>query len=273
MKYIVLAVIFSILIHLGIFYKFQNVSLKQEIQRKNTATQTSSILYAKLSKKIKKDTVLKKQIKKKQGPSIAPAKPKKIYKKVKKEIKKEIKRPQVRKKPPIKRKKQNSKTINSKKEKNYEDFNTAKIQKKTLENYLHKPQDNLKDLKSMLKSYKKNHPELRLKNDIDLYGKEFQEFTSIQKAYIKNNLNLIGRITQYHLRYPRISVRTKQEGFNIITFFLYPNGDISNPVFIKTSGFSPLDKQSYETIQIAYKDYPRPKEKTKIIIRVYYKLY
>ena len=95
-----------------------------------------------------------------------------------------------------------------------------------------------------------------------------------KKFILGDNLNAIGRITQYYLRYPRISIRTKQQGENIITFILYPNGDISKPQLYETLKICrPLDKQTYETIKTAYKDYPRPKEPTKIIIRVRYKLY
>lgn len=60
---------------------------------------------------------------------------------------------------------------------------------------------------------------------------------------------------------------------NIVEFFLHPNGDISDLKLINSSGYSSLDKNSIETIEIAYKDYPRPNEKTKIKIYVYYKLY
>ena len=60
---------------------------------------------------------------------------------------------------------------------------------------------------------------------------------------------------------------------NIVEFYLHPNGDISDLKLTESSGYSSLDKNSIETIEFAYKDYPKPKEKTKVKIYVYYKLY
>jgi len=284
MKYILFALIFSILIHLGIFYKF-NENVTASTSKKGNAKSTS-LLYVKLQKKkIIKKAAKKENIitKKKNTPQKNITKKniiKKKYKKVEKKIKKVKKRP-VKKKQTIKKHLKISKSTNTikttvektKEVQDYEKQNNTNLQKSTLQKFLEKPRDNLNDLKSMVKSYKSNHPNLKLENNIELYGEEFDSFTQVQKVFIKDNLNAIGRITQYHLRYPRISVRTKQQGENIITFILYPNGDISKPHFMKQSKYTPLDKQTYETIQIAYKDYPRPKEPTKIIIRVRYKLY
>lgn len=106
-----------------------------------------------------------------------------------------------------------------------------------------------------------------------LYGEEYNSFTKVQKVYLQKNLKNIGRITQKYLRYPSIAIRTGQQGMNIVEFFLHPNGDISDLKLINSSGYSSLDKNSIETIETAYKDYPRPDEKTKIKIYVYYKLY
>ncbi|MGD9595809.1 MAG: energy transducer TonB, partial [Wolinella sp.] len=64
-----------------------------------------------------------------------------------------------------------------------------------------------------------------------------------------------------------------QEGINAVEFYLHPNGDISDLRLIRSVGYTLLDKNSLKTIEIAYKDYPRPKTKTKIRIKVYYKIY
>ncbi|MCB4743251.1 MAG: energy transducer TonB, partial [Sulfurovum sp.] len=50
-------------------------------------------------------------------------------------------------------------------------------------------------------------------------------------------------------------------------------GDISNLKLIKPMGYETLDKNTISVIQIAYKDYPHPKTKTKIIFNVNYTLY
>jgi TonB family protein len=109
-----------------------------------------------------------------------------------------------------------------------------------------------------------------------LYGKEYYNFTPAQKRFIKSHLDEIRRITQNTLvlnGYPDIAVRTGQQGTNVVTFYLHPNGDISGLRLLRPMGYEALDKNTLEVIRIAYKDYPRPKEKTKITFYVTYKLY
>ena len=108
---------------------------------------------------------------------------------------------------------------------------------------------------------------------IKLYGKQYFKFSKIQKRYIINNISTIGRITQRHLRYPKISIRTRQKGINVVEFLFYPNGDISNLEITDTSHYTALDKNTLKTIKIAYKDYPRPTQTVKIKINVKYILY
>ena len=93
------------------------------------------------------------------------------------------------------------------------------------------------------------------------------------KVYLEKNLKTIGSITQKYLRYPAISVRTRQSGTNIIEFTLHPNGDITQPIITSSSGYEALDSNTIKTIEIAYKDYPRPTQATKIRIYVTYRLY
>jgi len=107
---------------------------------------------------------------------------------------------------------------------------------------------------------------------IKLYGDEYFTYSKEIKKYLIKNLNSIGRITQMYLRYPNISRRTKQQGMNIVEFYLYPNGDISNLKIKNNSGYTTLDKNTIKTIKLAYKDYPKPQSKTKIKIYVYYSL-
>ena len=109
-----------------------------------------------------------------------------------------------------------------------------------------------------------------------LYGKEFYRFTKTQQKFIRNNLSEIYRITQntlYMNGYPEVAVRTRQQGVNVVSFYLHPNGDISNLRLVKPMGYEALDKNTIAVIQIAYKDYPHPKTKTKIIFYVNYQLY
>jgi len=106
-----------------------------------------------------------------------------------------------------------------------------------------------------------------------LYGAEYWKYDKETKKFLKNNLNKIGEITKRYLYYPNISIKTKQEGINVVQFYLYPNGDISSLKIIKNSSYKTLDKNSYETIKLAYKDYPRPNKKTKIRIYIKYLLF
>ena len=115
-----------------------------------------------------------------------------------------------------------------------------------------------------------NYPNSKVKK---LYGKEFHSYTPNQKEFIEQNLDEIHRITQETLwrrGYPGgiTSARTGQEGTNIVSFYLHPNGDISNLRLEQRVGYRVLDKNTIETIKSAYKEYPYPKEKTKIIFFV-----
>ena len=108
-----------------------------------------------------------------------------------------------------------------------------------------------------------------------LYGKEYDGFSPTQKRFIKNNLGLIHRITQRTLirnGYPRVAIQTHQEGTNVVSFYLYPNGDISNLRLKKHIGYSALDRNTIEVIKIAYKEYPHPKKRTKILFYVTYSI-
>jgi len=109
-----------------------------------------------------------------------------------------------------------------------------------------------------------------------LYGKEFYSFTPTQQKFIKDHLSEIHRITQNTLTingYPDVAVRTGQQGVNVVSFYLHPNGDISRLRLVKRMGYEALDNNTIAVIQIAYKDYPRPKTKTKIVFYVNYRLY
>lgn len=108
------------------------------------------------------------------------------------------------------------------------------------------------------------------KSYIKLYGEEFYHFEPEVKQYLEANLGKIGSVTQKYLKYPTISIKTRQQGINIVEFMLYPNGDITAPKIISSSTYSALDQNSIRTIQIAYKDYPKPTRPTKIKIYVNY---
>lgn len=248
MKNYIVALIITIFIHLLLF-----TSIELEVPKVNSPKKSnppSSIKYVKLIQpQIKKiPQVQQQQIQKKaeNKPVIKPKK--KEYKKVSKKIKKVPKRT-IQKKQNIVKKTQPKPEIKPQ-----------------------KPQQPVSALESLL-SIEKPKPKDRVTQSyLDLYGKEYDTFTKEQKKYLENNLKNIGLITQRYLRYPTIAIRTHQQGTNVVEFFLHPNGDITDLKLISPKRYTSLDENSIHTIQIAYKDYPRPKEKTKIRIYVTYYL-
>ena len=109
-----------------------------------------------------------------------------------------------------------------------------------------------------------------------LYGREFDGFSQVQKEFIRDNLGTIHRITQNTLSrngYPDVAIQTGQEGTNIVSFNLHPNGDITNLQLKRPIGYAALDENTLEVIRIAYKEYPRPAKTTKIVFYVQYHLH
>lgn len=248
MKQILSAIILSILIHFIFFYQFNKNMHKKENNSSNKIIDKinkSKITFVKMKKtnpKMDKRTIHK-TIEKK----IVQRKKyiQKKYTKVNKTIKKASKRVKNLRKTNLKKP---SKKI-------------SKFQKKTLENFLSNPINTQNETKELLNDY------------IHLYGNEFSEFTNIQKAYIKKNLPTIRSITQKYLKYPRIAIKTRQQGMSVVEFYLHPNGDISNLRLKNSSGYTALDDESIDVIKTAYKEYPKPKEKTKMIFYIKFIMY
>lgn len=122
-----------------------------------------------------------------------------------------------------------------------------------------------------------NGTDQQTRQEIDeLYGEEFGDLGNAEKDFITNNLRDIGRITQKYLErlgYPRTAAYLGQDGQNAAEFYLHPNGDISDLKVLTKSGSVILDRNTIKTIEIAYKDYPRPSVRTLIRIRVKYFMY
>jgi TonB family protein len=109
-----------------------------------------------------------------------------------------------------------------------------------------------------------------------LYGAGFHNFTPTQKKFIENNLNTIQEITQRTLTqrsYPKGAGRTGQQGTNVVSFNLHPNGDISDLRLKTRIGYRALDDNTLSLIRVAYIDYPYPSTTTKIIFYVTYSIY
>ena len=120
-----------------------------------------------------------------------------------------------------------------------------------------------------------SYPNLKIKK---LYGKSFHSFSEEQKNFITDNLDEIHRITQQTLSlkgYPSgaLAGKTGQEGTNIVSFNLHPNGNITDLYLLQKVGYRILDENTLETIRTAYKDYPYPHETTRIIFHVEYSIF
>ena len=126
------------------------------------------------------------------------------------------------------------------------------------------------------KADRPNKRESKLLNNIkDAYGETFGELSPDEQKYILDNQEIMRRITQQVLnRVGRVNIPSdmRVNSSNIVEFYLYPNGDISDIEFIDKSNFYILDDTTKETIEYAYSKYPRPAQKTRIRYKVGYYL-
>jgi len=114
-----------------------------------------------------------------------------------------------------------------------------------------------------------------LSNIKDAYGESFGELSPGEQKYILDNQEVMRRITQQVLnRVGRVNIPRdmRVNSSNIVEFYLYPNGDISDIEFVNKSNFYILDDTTKETIEYAYSKYPRPAQKTRIRYKVGYYL-
>ncbi|WP_345978133.1 hypothetical protein [Sulfurimonas sp. HSL3-7] len=121
-----------------------------------------------------------------------------------------------------------------------------------------------------------NKRESKLLSDIkEAYGETFGELSPGEQKYILDNQEIMRRITQQVLnRVGRVNIPNdlRVNSTNIVEFYLYPNGDISEIKFVEKSDFYILDDTTKETIEYAYSKYPRPEQKTLIRYKVGYYL-
>lgn len=258
---IFIAFLISIVIHLFLYFTLNDALSNNKLQvnttnkiSQNKTNGFTAVRYVKIKKTIEKP---KKEITKLETKKVQQKKkkiPKKVVKKVSKKVKvkKEIQKIQLP---------SNEKPIDLKK--------LFTIQKPKEKDPIEKLKEQ-KDQEELQEAREISTLDPLTQSYIKLYGEKYYTFSKTQKTYLKENLNRIGRITQRHLNYPGISIRTRQSGINIVEFFLHPNGDITDLHITDGSNYTALDNNTIETIEIAYKDYPRPIEKVKIKIYVQY---
>ncbi|MDD5158651.1 MAG: hypothetical protein PHI47_09550 [Sulfuricurvum sp.] len=108
-----------------------------------------------------------------------------------------------------------------------------------------------------------------------LYGDKFNELSEGEQKYILDNQEIMRRITQEVLDNfgrSKIPDNLRINDINMVEFYLYPNGSISDLRLLKNSQVSILDDTTIMTINSAYHKYPRPSQKTLIRYRVWYNL-
>jgi protein TonB len=261
MKLIILASIISICLHLLLFNDYKFTKKPEETKKAIINKKKSNVTFVKIKKekKIVKKVLVKKTevIKKKKAKKVKKivktkktVKKRPITKKVSKKLIKAPKKIKFEKKRIIKKV---SKVPSKKKIKTF--------QNKTLEDFL--SQEEPVDQKVLSEIQR-------------LYGREFETFTKVQKAFIKKNLNSFQQVTQRvltRLGYPRLAAKLRISGINIVEFVFHSNGNISNLRITNSSGYEVFDKYTIKLIEIAYKDYPRPKTSTKLKFNVQYRLY
>uniref|UniRef100_UPI0040488571 energy transducer TonB n=1 Tax=Aliarcobacter sp. TaxID=2321116 RepID=UPI0040488571 len=251
MKIIISAFIISILLHLIIFESYKNKELIKKDEFQETAKKKSEVKFVRLNKQeiVAKEEIIEKKVE----PIIE--KPKEI---IKNENIKKIDKTKIKK--DIANIEKSKKLQNNiLKEQNVDEDKS--LQNTTLENYLAQKEFVSKEILDELEK---------------LYGKEYETFTNIQKAFLEKNLNNFQVITQKvlnRLGYPRLAAKLRISGTNVIEFMFHPDGSISDLKITTSSGYEIFDKYSKELIEIAYKDYPKPKTSTKIRFNVQYSAY
>lgn len=236
MKKIIAAFIISLLIHSFFIYSFNDIKNEEKKEQTKKPHNTSEVKFVKLTP----------------SEPIASQKEAKPLKKEEPKPKKEITKEKVETKELKEAKSFQEKILKE----------SSKLQEQTLENFL---------------SQKDTIYNSEVFNELkELYGKEYDDFTTVQKAYLEKNINNFQIITQRvlnRLGYPHEAVRLKITGINIVEFIFHPNGDISDLRIIQSSGYSILDNRTLELIQIAYKEYPKPQTPTLLRFKVFYRLY
>jgi|GEM_PF-970589 len=267
MKLLVLAFVVSISLHF-LFFKNYVVEEKTKEQHKETQNKKSSIHYVKIKKAEPKIEVSKPEIKKVvQKNEVKKAVKQKVEKK---KIEKTTKKPNIKK--IVKKERKKIVPLNKK---NIE--KSAKLQNKILNDQIVNKKTSIqkRTLENFLSQEEPVNNEM-LSEILKLYGKEYETFTKVQKAFIEKNHNSFQVITQRvltRLGYPRLARKLRLSGTNIVEFIFYPDGSIKNLKITKSSGYSVFDKYTLNLIEIAYKDYPRPKTATKLKFNVRYIIY
>ena len=110
--------------------------------------------------------------------------------------------------------------------------------------------------------------ESRIPDDIrDAYGDAFGKLSEGERRYLLDNQEIMRRLTQAQLDdtgRTMIPNTLRVNDYNIVEFYLHPDGSMTGFRTIRHSGFFLLDEVTKETIESVYWKYPRPKQTTLI---------
>ncbi|MHC3994459.1 energy transducer TonB [Thiomicrolovo sp. ZZH C-3] len=108
--------------------------------------------------------------------------------------------------------------------------------------------------------------ESRIPNDIrEAYGDAFGKLSAGEQKYLLDNQEIMRRLTQTQLNdtgSTMIPNNMRVNDYNIVEFYLHPDGRMTDFRTIRNSGFFLLDEVTKETIESVYWKYPRPEQKT-----------
>lgn len=107
------------------------------------------------------------------------------------------------------------------------------------------------------------------------YREKYDTLNESEKEYLKKNFPLIRRITQSvltQLAPKRVPSDIHTNERNVVEFYLYSDGSISDQRCVVNSNYPVLENVSLEVIDLASKKYPRPLQKTLIRYSILYKM-
>lgn len=273
MRIIILAFIISISLHFLAFNKYKDANYTKQNHSDEKITKKSDVKFVKLKKEQEKEKIISEPKEVKKIEKIKELEKVEEFKKTEKIKKTIIKEKKVEKKvDPVKIK---NKNIQAEKQIILE--KSKKLQDKIVQEQIVNKNKSLQN--SILEDFlsQKEPVNKEILNELEkLYGREYHSFTKVQKAYLEKNLNNFQVITQRvlnRLGYPRLAAKLRLSGVNIVEFMFHPDGSITNLKITSSSGYEIFDKYSLELIEIAYKDYPRPKTTTKLKFNVNYRAY
>lgn len=101
---------------------------------------------------------------------------------------------------------------------------------------------------------------------------ERKEPIEAKDEYINLNKEKVREVIAKYQKYPKIARKTGSEGICLISFKLYPDGNIDEIKVIKSSGYQILDKSSVQTIEQSASELPRPNKVTTLTVPIEYRL-